>query len=264
MPSPFAGMDPFIEVCGRWEDFHPQLIGEIHRTLAAAVPQRYFVSLGVRSYVVLTDTEGKEFNPFVPDVGVTSPAETRAERSPSAVAEAVEEEAVSMEAFIATEFRETFIEIHEHDSDELLVTCLELLSPSNKRRGTEGWNVYLRKRNALLLGSANLVELDLLRGGQRMPMMTPWPDSPYVLLVSREQRAPRCKVWPAHYKKPLPAIPIPLSPPDADIRLDLQSLMTGIYARSRYDRRLDYSRPLQPALNEEESVWLAEQLRSRR
>lgn len=263
MPSPFPGMDPFIEACGRWEDFHPQFIGEIHRTLAAALPERYFVSLAVRSYVVLTDTEGKDFKPFLPDVGIASPAGTHAERPPSAVAETVEVDAVSMEAFIATEFRETFIEVHEHDPEELLVTSIEVLSPSNKRRGSEGWNLYVRKRNALLLGAANLVELDLLRGGSRMPMITPWPDSPYTLLVSRELRAPRCRVWPAHFRRPLPPIPIPLSPPDEDVRLELQPLIAAVYARSRYDRRLDYSRPLQPALTEDESAWLAEQLRSR-
>lgn len=264
MSSPFSGMDPFIEACGRWEDFHPKLIGEIERAIAAALPERYFVSLGERSYVVLTNSEGKDFKPFLPDVGIAKPAaELPPQRTSTAVAETTDTEAVSMEAFIATEFRETFIEIHEHDPEEILVTCIEVLSPSNKRRGSKGRKLYIRKRNALLLGAANLVELDLLRGGQRMPMMTPWPDSPYTLLVSREPRAPSCKVWPAHFRQPLPSIPIPLSPPDKDIRLELQPLIAAVYARSRYDRRLDYSRTLQPALNKEESAWLAEQLRLR-
>lgn len=257
-------MDPFIEACGRWEDFHSKLIGEIERALAALLPERYFVSLGERSYVVLTDTEGKEFKPFLPDVGVATPSgEHSPQQSTTVVAETDESEGISMEAFVALEFRETFIEIHEHDPEELLVTCIEVLSPSNKRRGSEGRNLYLRKRNALLLGAANFIELDLLRGGRRMPMVTPWPDSPYALLVSRQSRAPHCKAWSAHFRQPLPTIPVPLSPPDKDIRLDLQSLIAAVYSRSRYDRRLDYTRPLQPALTEQESAWLAEQLRIR-
>lgn len=263
MPSPFPGMDPFIEACGRWEDFHPKLIGEIERSLAAVLPERYFVSLGERSYVVLSGRKGKDVKSFLPDVGIASPAESRAKQSPSAVAEAVEVGAVSMEAFIALEFRETFIEIHEHDPEDQLVTSIELLSPSNKRSGSKRRKLYLRKRNAMLLGEANFVELDLLRGGKRMPMMTPWPDSPYSLLVSRELFAPRCRVWPAHFRHPLPIIPIPLSAPDEDIRLDLQTLIASVYARSRYDRLLDYSRPLQPPLSEEDTAWVAEQLRSR-
>jgi hypothetical protein len=257
-------MDLFIEACGRWESFHPQLIGEIHRALAAAVPERYFVDVEVRSYVAIAGTEGKEFPPFLPDIGITAPPdESSAKRASMAIAEATETEAVSMQAFVATEFRETFIEILESDPEERLVTCIEVLSPSNKQRGSKGWKRYLRKRNALLLGSANLVELDLLRGGTRLPMMTPWPDSPYTLLVSREQHAPHCKVWPAHFQKPLPVIPVPLSPPDADILLDLQSALAAVYARSHYDRRLDYSRPLKPELTSDESTWLAERLRAR-
>lgn len=263
MPSPFPGMDPFIEACGRWEDFHPQLIGEIHRALAATVPERYFVSLGERSYIALTDREGKEFKSFLPDVGITAPAESLGKRTSASVIEAAEPEAISMEAFVAAEFRETFIEIHESDSEEQLVTCIEVLSPSNKRRGSKGRKLYTRKRNALLLGTANLVEVDLLRGGHRMPMITPWPDSPYTLLVCREQHAPSCKVWPAHLRQPLPTLRIPLAPPDEDVLLDLQSFLATIYARSRFDRRLDYTRPLQPALSDDDSAWFAEQLRVR-
>ena len=228
------------------------------------MPERYSVRLGERSYIALFGRQGKDFKPFLPDVGVTLPAsESAVKRSSTAVAEATETEGISMEAFVAMEFRETFIEIYEHDPEKRLVTCLEILSPSNKRRGSKGWKLYMRKRQALLLGAANLVELDLLRGGRRMPMLTSWPNSPYALLVSREQRAPRCQVWPAHSLRPLPPIPIPLAPPDGDVRLDLQPLIAAVYARSRYDRDLDYTRPLQPALTDDESAWLAEQLRGR-
>ncbi len=262
MPSPFPGMDPFIEACGRWESFHPKLIGEIERTLAAALPERYYVDLEVRSYIAIAGTEGKEFPPFLPDVGITARTEeTPAKGTATALAETTETEVVSMQAFVAMEFRETFIEILESDPEERLVTCIEVLSPSNKRRGSKGWKRYLRKRQSLLLGAANLVELDLLRGGQRMPMMTPWPTSPYTLLVSRQEHAPSCTVRPAYFQRPLPVLPVPLAAPDADIQLDLQSLIATVYARSHYDRRLDYTRPLQPPLTDDESTWLAERLR---
>lgn len=264
MSSPFPGMDPFIEACGRWEDFHPKLIAEIERTLAAAVPKRYYVGLGVRSYIALVATQGKEIKPFLPDVGITAPTNPpTANRTSVAVAEAIDTEAVPMQAFVAEPFRETFIEIYDGDADESLVTCIEVLSPSNKRPRSKGRKLYLRKRQALLLGAANLVELDLLRGGERLPMMTPWPTSPYTLLVSRQEFAPSCKVWPAHFQRQMPIIPVPLASPDPDIRLDLQPLLAAVYARSHYDRRLDYSRPLQPPLSEDEAIWLAEQLRAR-
>ncbi|HZV04224.1 MAG TPA: DUF4058 family protein [Gemmataceae bacterium] len=264
MPSPFPGMDPFIEACGRWEDFHPKLIAEIERTLADLVPKHYFVRIGTRSYVVLTDSEGKDFHPLHPDVGITTPtSELSAKPATSAVAESAEPEAVFMDAFVSTEYRETFIDIYATEPERHLVTCIELLSPTNKRRGSKGWELYMRKRQGFLLGAANFVELDLLRSGGRLPMVTPWPSSPYALLACRQQRAPRCKVWPAYFQRPLPSILVPLSPPDADVRLDLQPLIAAIYRRSRYEADLDYSRPLHPPLTDEESAWLAEQLRAR-
>src|SRR4029077_15364721 len=137
-------------------------------------------------------------------------------------------------AFIDEEFKETFIDIYELQPERRLVTSIEVLSPSNKRRGSEGWNQYLRKRRALLLGKANLVELDLLRGGDRMPMLDPWPNSPYTLLVAREEKAPRCRVWPAFFDLPLPTIPIPLTKPHPDIPLALQPLVEIIYEQGRY------------------------------
>src|SRR5262249_39415800 len=106
-----------------------------------------------------------------------------------------ETEAVELRAFVEQEFEDTFIDILRPE-DHRLVTSIEVLSPTNKRRRSVGWRKYLRKRQALLLGKANLVEIDLLRGGARMPMLDPWPASPYVLLVAREERAPRCRVWP--------------------------------------------------------------------
>ena len=54
------------------------------------------------------------------------------------------------------------------------MTSIEVLSPSNKKRRSLGWRKYLRKRQALLLGKANLVEIDLLRGGEQLPMLDPW------------------------------------------------------------------------------------------
>lgn len=122
---------------------------------------------------------------------------------------------------------------------------------------SRGRKLYLRNRHSLLLGSANLVEIDLLRGGERMPMLGKWPDSPYTLLVCRERRAPTCSVWPGHYREPLPTLPIPLSHPDPDVRIDLQPLVADIYARSPYDCDIDYGKSLTQLLDEADVVWLA-------
>jgi hypothetical protein len=258
-------MDPYVEARGLWEDFHGHLIERIYDRIAEAVPDRYLVRTGERAYVLLAETDEKREYLFKPDVGISGPP-SQVPQPPGKVAVAeppADPESVSLRAFIAEEYREKFIEIFAEDEGRRLVTCIEVLSPTNKRPGGEGWELYLRKRQGLLLGTANLVEIDLLRGGRKMPMLDPWPNSPYTLLVARQSGVPYCRVWPAFFRRPLPPIPVPLASPDPDVTLDLQPMVDAIYARSRYARDIDYTRPLQPPLAPEETAWLQEQLKAR-
>jgi hypothetical protein len=264
-------MDPYIEAYGLWGDFHTKLISEIERALAGAAPERYVVRTGERSYLVLVDAEGKEEHPFTPDVKVTAPEgekKTRKKKGSSALIEPASEiEPLTLCAFVDEEHRESFVEIYEAGpgTEPRLVTCIEVLSPSNKRPGTEGWEQYQRKRQSLMVGGVHLIEIDLLRGGQRMPMCDPWPDSPYLLMVARAHKAPKyCRVWPAYFHRLLPPIPVPLLKPDPDLSLDLQPMVGAIHERSRSERSIDYTRPLDPPLGAEESAWLKQQLRAQR
>src|SRR5437016_5000500 len=86
MKSPFPGMDPHIEACGLWEDFHRLLIAQIHDALAKAVPDRYIVRTGERAYVVLADENGKAEHVFGPDVDLLTPAAPRASAESGGVA----------------------------------------------------------------------------------------------------------------------------------------------------------------------------------
>jgi hypothetical protein len=269
MKSPFPGMDPYIEACGLWGDFHGNLIAQIALHLAAVAPTRYLVRGGERSYLVLVESEGKVGHPFLPDVSVTTPRRSKksAKKGGTAVAEPARHEAEAphvLRAFIEDEHREKFVEIYEAEPEQRLVTTIEILSPSNKRPGTPGWDLYQRKRQSLLLGGVNLVEIDLLRGGQRPPMLDPWPASPYTLLVARARKPYACLVWEAHFQRPLPAIPVPLTKPDADIPLSLQPLIDTIYQCFRYDQSIDYTRPLTPPLSAEEAAWWLQQSRTHR
>jgi hypothetical protein len=258
-------MDPFIEARGLWEDFHSSLIADIKRALAPALPARYVVRTGERSYIdyVNPQTLLPTAVPFLPDVTVRSVASATEGSRPAAAAAVAEvvPNGVVMHGLIETEHRETFLEIRELDPQRRLVTCIEVLSPTNKRFGTVGWYQYTRKRQAFLQGHANLIEIDLLRGGRRMAMEEPWPSSPYTLLLLRKEQAPCCTVWPAHFMQPLPLVSVPLLPPDADVSLALQPLVDAVYARSHYERDIDYHQALRPPLTPEESAWLEERLR---
>jgi hypothetical protein len=268
MASPFPGMDPYIEARGLWEDFHAKLIGEIERAIASVLPERYVVRVGERAYVVLASSSGHEEYSIVGDVTVVAPRPGQRRGKGSSATAIAERLAAAngpaiMRALVETEFRERFVEIRELKPRHRLITAIEVLSPANKREDSPGWAQYLRKRQALLAGYANLVEIDLLRGGQRLPMEDEWPDSPYYLLVARKEEAPRCQVWRAHFMHPLEQIPVPLAPPDRDVPLPLQPLIEAVQARSRYDRDIDYRQPLRPALNAQEAAWLKTRLRGR-
>jgi hypothetical protein len=267
MKSPFPGMDPYIEGRGLWGDFHDDLINEIKRALAAAAPKRYFVRTGERSYHVLIESDEKVKRRFVPDVKVTTSIRDKKSKEKSGGVAVVEpsthEGSVMLRAFIAEEQRENFVEIYEADPEQRLVTTIEVLSPSNKRPGTEGWDQYQSKRRSALLGGIHLVEIDLLRDGQRPPMLDPWPDSPYTLSVARAFRDQRCQVWPAYFQQPLPEIFVPLAEPDTDIALQLQPMIEAIYERSRYGQSIDYRKPIKPPLNAEATKWLKGRLRER-
>jgi hypothetical protein len=252
-------MDPYVEQHHLWPDFHDELLGEIKRQLAISLPSHYVARTGKRSYVVLAEADGKEGHPFVPDVGVTSVAQRRTPSASEVPADpSVRGGPISMLALIDEQYRENFIEIYHTESDQRLVTVIEVLSPANKRKGTKGWNVYQRKRKALLLGAAHLVEIDLLCGGDRMPMVSSWPDSPYYLLTCRKERAPYCSVWPASFHERLPTIDVPLEEPDPDLALDLQPMVDAIYDRSRYGQSIDYSKPLALPIPEAQKGWLKE------
>jgi hypothetical protein len=247
-------MDPFLEAQGLWEDFHNKLMGDMERFLSQTLPPRYTVRLGERSYVAFVDAEttSQGEHLFKPDVGIKAAQPINGGGvSPTSV---LEQPAVDMEGLVEEEFREVFLEIHEIDPHLRLVTGIEILSPANKRHGTAGWYQYERKRKVFLEGHANLVEVDLLRGGRRMGMAGDWPESPYYLMVLRKDQAPKCKVWPAHYREPLPAIPIPLAAPDPDFALALQPLLDAIYERSHYDRAIDYQKPMRPKWAAEEAT----------
>ncbi len=268
MRSPFPGMDPYIEACYLWDDFHHNLISGIQSALAPVLPKRYVVRAGERAYVALTTEHGSDEYRVQADVSIARKPGTvtaTAQSAPAAVLEAAEADSapVTMRAMVRTEFREGYLEIRESHGDRQVVTAIEVLSPSNKRFGSEGWIEYLRKRQACLSGLVNFVEIDLLRRGRRMPMEDDWPDSPYYLLVSRKAEAPRCSVWRACSTRPLPEIPIPLAPPDKDVPLSLQPLIDAVYERSQYDVDIDYRQPLNPPLGAAEAACLDERLRAR-
>ena len=142
-----------------------------------------------------------------------------------------------------------------------VVTVIEVLSPGNKRPGSDGRREYLTKRETVLLSATHLLELDLLRGGERLPTIEALPRADFYAFVCRARQRPLAEVYPWTLRQPLPSLPVPLAQGDPEISLDLQAVFTTVYDRAGYDYALDYTQPVEPPLSEEEQAWCSEVLR---
>jgi hypothetical protein len=148
--------------------------------------------------------------------------------------------------------REAYLVIRDRESKEI-VTVIELPSPANKRKRSRGRREYLRKRDHFIASYCNLVEIDLLRSGEPLPVVGELPPGDYHAIVSRYYRRPSCAVYCWSLRDPLPRIPVPLQEGDEDVVIDLQQIFATVYDRARYDLSIDYSSQTIPLPAEEKS-----------
>ena len=247
MPSPFPGMDPYLEG-EEWSDFHGRFNFAMSDQLNERVGEDYFVRAERRVYV---DEGGDERLAAVPDNVVFEARGAGGFAGGVAVAAPVAE-AVPCTIPVPTpriERRETYLVVRRNPGRKV-VTIIETLSPANKRGG-EGRRQFLAKRDETLAGPAHWVEIDLLRGGDPLPLGGTIPPHTYRAVVSRAYDRPRCELYPWTLADPLPTIPTPLKREDGQVPLDLQSVFETIFRRTRYDRALAYERqpehPFTPA-----------------
>jgi hypothetical protein len=106
------------------------------------------------------------------------------------------------------------------------------------------------------LSATHLVELDLLRGGLRLPVIGTLPPGDYYAIVSRANRRPKCEVYSWTLNDKLPVIPIPLQHDDPDATVPLQEVFDIVYQRARYDLSVKYTAPLDPPLTPDELKWV--------
>jgi hypothetical protein len=250
MPSPFPGMDPYIEDQGRWADFHSSLVTYCRDTLAARLPEDYVAQIGERVYLVTWQVD--ESRAILPDVAVLREDRPAREAAGERPGVATLEPVVIPYANAQEQVRETWVDVLRLP-DERLVTIIEVLSPTNKA-GSGRWE-YLGKRRDVFEQPVHLVEIDLLVAGARVPMARPLPRGDYYAIVARAGRRPDCEVYAWSMRDRLPTIPVPLLAPDPDVPLDLAELVAPAYEHGRYARRLRYERPLTLPLRAEDRAW---------
>ncbi|MBE9139748.1 DUF4058 family protein [Nodosilinea sp. LEGE 07088] len=255
MRSPFPGMNPYLENPALWSSIHSRLIVAIADDLVDHLSQKYRVEIEKRTYL---SSDEDSVLVGIPDVAVVTHQRTEVPAMTATLTLPVQPEQVKVP--VTEEVTERYLEIREVATGTV-VTVLELLSPKNKRSG-EGRAAYLRKRNQVLASPSHLVEIDLLRGGQPLPMSGEQP-SHYHILVSRGDRRPLADLYRFNLQQPIPLIPIPLMANEPEPILALQPLLQYIYEKGRYAMAIDYRQPPLPPLTQEDAAWVSEQLQTR-
>ena len=253
MPSPFPGMDPFLEA--HWSDVHSRLSVYACDLLQERLPSDLVAS--VEEYVVLTSED--------PIEGWSKPQRWRPDVSVSehSTSVAIEEPATAIldadDPVIVDAEPQTMREVRILDSHNRIVTSIEFLSPSNKI-GEDERHAFRRKQNELVAAGVNIVEVDLiLRGGWAIhPSQVETPpqcQGPYRISVTRVRYPLRIECYVITLQNPLPRVRIPLRRGETDIVLNLQELMTLAYDRGAYQRRLNYASASRPPLSPEDDAW---------
>jgi len=250
MPSPFPGMNPYLEQEDVWEDFHGRFIPIAAEWIGLQIQPAYIVKMGVNVYIQEPPYDQRVLLGR-PDVMVTDPHHERPASGSTATIEAPAYARIIPAVDIR---REPYLEIRDRQSRQL-VTAVELLSPTNKRTGPDRQQ-YLRKRHQYFQARVNLVEIDLLRGGPRLPLED-LPECDYYVLIGRSEEYPRVAVWPLRLRDVLPTIPIPLRPSDGNASLDLQAVLQRAYDAAGY-RHYIYEGTPKPPLSEADQAWAVE------
>lgn len=258
MPSPFPGMDPYLEGY-LWSDVHHRLATEICRQLTPRLRPRYVARLQI--YVVEDPTPEVEIGIMYPDVEVltgrpeTAPvAHPGDETGSTARGAPILAAPLTLPLLEAVEVRLATVQVRDAARNRL-VTSIDILSPVNKRE--PGLSEYRRKRRRLHRAGVHVLELDLLRRGTRPLLHPQLPDVPYLVTLTRAG-ADLIEAWPIRLQDKLPTVPVPLLEPDPDVPLDLGAALAAIYDEAAYDLSIDYAQPPPPPpLSPEDATWIA-------
>ena len=282
MPSPFPGMDPFLEDGELWSEVHSRLIVAIADAIAPDLLPNHYVAIEKRTYLSTPESECPLPRPLIPNVGegrniqgcdfafgspsprvggkgVGDGGQPAKQKQVATATLARPDEPQMVTIPMAEEVKERYLEIREAQTGQV-VTAIELLSPTNKRAG-EGREKYLRKRQQVLASQTHLVEIDLIRAGVPIPIEGAQERTDYRIVVSRAEQRPRAALYGFNVRDAFPVFALPLRDGAEGPLLNLKPLLDGIYERAGYGVRVDYGSVLKPALSRENQAWWNERRR---
>jgi hypothetical protein len=268
MPSPFPGMDPFLEVNPRWEGLHAWFVRklaeqtlpkarelgcwiDVERTVYQREPGGEIVLVGEPDHIVGADASNPTWDKSSNGRGGVAMAE------PQAIHEVV------LDPKTLERVKQDYLVVRELGQFPRVLAVVEVLSPSNKR----GDYVprYREKRMRYLASPAHFMEIDFLRGGGNpsRDLFPELPATPYFIFVARKKGLGRNEEgYPLRLQDPLPVIGLPLGPPRPDLPLDLAAAFQSAYDLSVRPGSIAYATEMPPAppLSEADAAWVNERV----
>jgi len=250
MPSPFPGMDPWLERPMAFPTLHNTLVTHLQSALKPLLPRGYMALSANRVWV---DVQARR----EPDVGVFGPPEPAIGGTLAAPAG----ELLTLAAEpLADPVEEPYLEVRSTEDDRL-VTAIEVVSLSNKRPGETGRESYRQKQAEFRAGGVNLIEIDLLRAGPHVTAVSRAElraagAFDYHVCLSPADTPGRCLVAAFRLADRLPTIPVALDPGVGPVRLDLQAVFDRCYDDGPFADLARYGRrDPEPPLTPEQKAW---------
>lgn len=246
MPSPFPGMDPYLEGY-LWPDFHTALAHKIRQLLAPRIQPKYVARLEIS--VIEDEAFEAEIGVMYPDVEIV---QVQPAPQPAGGVMVAEPATVAPLTIPIPQVRLVSVEIRDVAENQL-VTSIEIISPVNKRE--PNLSRYRQKRERIRSAGVHLLEIDLVRRGTRVWEYPRVPQVPYMVVLTRAGSS-TMEVWPIQLSEALPRLPVPLRHPDKDVVLDLPAALNAVYDEAFYHLSIDYEQaPPPPPLSAEEQAW---------
>ena len=217
MPSPFPGMDPFLEHEKLWPTFQHHLVACLYQTLLPGLVDRYRARVGQRRYA----TEQALFT-----------------------------------SVLRNEHEEEYIEVRQR-SDSKLITLVDVVSPTNKTTDAGRQAYLAKRKEAKSSGASLVEIDLVLQGEPMLDYSRDGlPEWDHAVTVTRSTQPERYEIYTATLQKRLPRFRLPLAADDRDTVLDLHTAFNRCYDQGGFAARIDYAREPATTLAEEDRKWL--------
>jgi Protein of unknown function (DUF4058) len=225
MPSPFPGMDPYLEDESIWPQFQHQLVASLYQIVLPGLVDRYRARMHQRTYV----TEEPLFTSII-----------RRERI------------------------EEFIEVRQR-GDGRLVTLIDVASPINKTLPQGRTAYLETRRQARAQGASIVeIDLSLQGAPLLEYSRDGLPEWDFAVTVTRCAQPERYEIYTSTLPKRLPRFKVPLAADDRDTVLDLQATFARAFDHGNFAGQIDYTRDPATKIAEAHRTWIADWLRQMR